>query len=83
MGMETERPFSDLAEAMRARAAGLTGCICILLGWDRERSDLVDAMRSRGSALRVLCVAQEAPADLPPWVLHLTPGRVQEGLARL
>lgn len=83
VGMETERPFSDLAEAMRARAAGLTGCICILLGWDRERSDLVDAMRSRGSALRVLCVAQEAPADLPPWVLHLTPGRIQEGLARL
>jgi uncharacterized protein (DUF58 family) len=83
VGVEAGRPFSALAEAMGARAAGLTGCICILLGWDRERSDLVDAMRSRGSALRVLCVASDAPADLPPWVLHLTPGRIQEGLARL
>jgi len=77
------QPFNALADAMRAHAAGLTGCICILLAWDSQRSALIDAMRARGSALRVLCISQVAPPDLPSWVLHLIPGRVQEGLARL
>jgi len=83
VGPAADRPFSALADALRARAGALTGCICILLDWDSERAALVDALRARGSASRVLCVSGGERADLPSWVLHLVPGRVQEGLARL
>ena len=78
-----DQPFSALADTLRERAAGLSGCICILVGWDRARADMIDALRARGAALRVICVAAAAPADAPPWLLHLVPGRVQEGLAGL
>ncbi|MBL8385835.1 MAG: DUF58 domain-containing protein [Burkholderiales bacterium] len=78
-----DQPFRVLAEALRARAGGMTGCICVLVGWDRDRADLVDALRARGAAVRVLCVAAARPAAAPSWVTHLVPGRIQEGLAAL
>jgi uncharacterized protein (DUF58 family) len=77
------RPFSDLAQAVLGKAGGLTGCICVLVGWDRARAELVEALRARGVALRVLCVARERPSDLPAWATLLVPGRVGEGLAGL
>jgi uncharacterized protein (DUF58 family) len=78
-----DQPFSTLADGLRERAAGLTGCICILVGWDRARADMIDALRARGTALRVLCVSSSPPVDAPSWLVHLVPGRIQEGLAGL
>jgi uncharacterized protein (DUF58 family) len=77
------RPFRDLADAVRARAAGLTGCVLILVGWDDARAELVNSLRARGTALRVLCIASANPDQLPPGVLALAPGNIQAGLVAL
>ena len=79
----SEQPFAVLARALGERAAGLSGCVCILLGWDRARADLIDSLRARGSALRVLCICTAPIADAPPWLTQLVPGQVQQGLAAL
>lgn len=79
----THKRFAELAAALTARAAGLSGCVCILLGWDQARADLIEQLRARGSVLRVLCVSVRPIVDAPSWVTHLVPGKVQEGLATL
>ncbi len=79
----SEQPFSVLAATLKERAAGLSGCVCILLGWDRERADLIDHLRARGAALRVLCISAAPITDAPPWLTRLVPGQVQQDLAAL
>lgn len=83
VGPCTGRAFTDLAQAVLGKAGGLTGCICVLVGWDGARADLIEALRARGVVLRVLCVARRRPDNLPPWATLLVPGRVGEGLAGL
>jgi uncharacterized protein (DUF58 family) len=78
-----DRPFSALANAVLAQRQSLTGCICVLLGWDEERAALVRQLRAQGVAARVITVARAPVADAPEWLLVVEPGRVQEGLARL
>ena len=78
-----DKPFSVLAAALAARAAGLSGGVCVLLGWDRARADLIDQLRARGALLRVLCISKKPIVEAPPWLTQLVPGRVQEGLAAL
>ena len=78
-----DKPFSTLADAVTAQRRSLTGCICVLLGWDEERAELVRRLRSQGIAARVVTVSRTPVADPPEWLLVVAPGRVQEGLARL
>ena len=68
---------------MAAQRRSLTGCICVLLGWDEQRAALVRRLRSQGIAVRVVAVSRAPVADAPEWLLVVAPGRVQEGLARL
>jgi uncharacterized protein (DUF58 family) len=78
-----DKPFSVLADAVAAQRRSLTGCICVLLGWDEERAALVRRLRSHGIAVRVIAVSRAPVPDAPDWLLIVAPGRVQEGLARL
>jgi uncharacterized protein (DUF58 family) len=78
-----DQPFSTLANAVAAQRGALTGCICVLLGWDDERAELVRKLRSHGIAARVISVSRAPVAGAPEWLLVVEPGRVQEGLARL
>jgi uncharacterized protein (DUF58 family) len=78
-----DKPLTALAEATLARRHGLSGCICVLLGWDEERRELVQKLRSHGVALRVIVVSEEPVAERPAWLLVIEPDKVQEGLARL
>ena len=78
-----DQPFEILAASLAGRAAGLSGCVCILLGWDHERADLIDQLRARGSVLRVLAISKKPIHDAPSWLVQLVPGRIQEGLAAL
>ena len=78
-----DKPFSTLANAVLAQPQSLTGCICVLLGWDAQRAELVRRLRSLGIATRVIAVSLAPVADPPEWLLVVAPGRVQEGLARL
>jgi len=78
-----DKPFAALANAVLAQRQALTGCICVLLGWDEERAELVKRLRSHGVAARVVAVSRSPVANPPDWLLVVEPGRVQEGLARL
>src|SRR5687767_14032685 len=78
-----DQPFATLANAVLAQRQALTGCICVLLGWDEGRADLVRRLRAHGVACRVVAVSRTPVADPAGWLLVVEPGRVQEGLARL
>jgi len=78
-----DRPFSSLAQAVLARGQALSGCICVLLGWDDERQAFAHAVRTSGVPLRVIAASDTPVDDPPPWLLVIEPGKVREGLARL
>ncbi|MGH8701585.1 MAG: DUF58 domain-containing protein [Burkholderiales bacterium] len=78
-----DKPFATLGQAALARRQALSGCICVLLGWDEPRRELVHKLRSHGVALRVIAVTEERLEERPPWLLVAEPDKVQESLARL
>jgi uncharacterized protein (DUF58 family) len=78
-----DQAFSILAEAVIARRQSLTGCICVLLGWDADRAGFVRRLHSHGVAARVIAVSAAAVENPPEWLLVVHPERVREGLARL
>jgi uncharacterized protein (DUF58 family) len=78
-----DKPFATLANAVLAQRQALTGCICVLLGWNEERAEMVRRLRAGGVSLRVVAVSRIPVPDPPEWLLVVEPGRVQEGLARL
>jgi len=78
-----DKPFSVLGNAVVARRGALTGCICVLLGWDEQRASFLKQLQSHGIAFRAIAVTREPVAEPPPWLLTVEPGKVQEGLARL
>ena len=78
-----DKPFSALGNAIESRRGALTGCICVLAGWDEERASFLRRLQSHGVAFRAVAVTRSPVADPPPWLLAVEPGKVQEGLARL
>jgi uncharacterized protein (DUF58 family) len=78
-----DKPFAALGEAALARRQALSGCICVLLGWDAPRRELVHKLRSHGVALRVIAVTGEPVEERPAWLLVVEPDKAQESLARL
>jgi hypothetical protein len=78
-----DKPFSVLGDAVEARRGALTGCICVLAGWDEERARFLRRLNALGIAFRAVAVTRAPVADPPHWLLAVEPGKVQEGLARL
>ena len=78
-----DKPFSSLGKAVVARRGALTGCICVMLGWDEERARFFRSLQSHGVAFRAIAVTRTPVADPPPWLLTAEPGKVQEALVRL
>jgi len=86
-----EKPFSTLTNLVIEHAAAMSGCLCILMGWDEARQQLVRVLQSLGVPLRVFVIAPEGgavPRDLGPMAgepenyFHLEVGRIEEGLQR-
>lgn len=82
--------FARLREAVVQRAEELSGCVCVLLGFDDERRELVRLLRSLGIPLLVLVLVEsddDAPihpgpmSDCPERFRRLRAGRVEEDLA--
>lgn len=85
-----KRTFDHLTGMVVGRSAILSGCICVLLGWNNARRELVGRLRQMGTPVRVLVVAAAAEeldpgpmADRPGDFHGIHPQRVAEGLARL
>ena len=78
-----DKPFRVLHDAALAKRGALSGCICILVRWDKERRAFIDDLHACGVTTRVLVVSERAIADRPPWLTVLEPGKIQEGLASL
>lgn len=66
-----------------SRRAELSGCVCLLLAWDEERSQMIAQLQKLGLPLLVWLVSAQRPAGCPPWVSHFQPGRIEQGLAQL
>jgi len=77
--------FAGLSRAVAARRESLSSVILILLSWDEERRNLAAALRATGAEVRSLlvCAERDAPLEPPPGVLLLTPGKIEQGLAKL
>lgn len=79
------KPLQELRGAVARRAAGLSGCVCVLLGYDEERRDFVRYLRSMGVQALVLAVV---PPGAPPFgeadgVVRIEAGSAAQGLAKL
>jgi len=85
----TTRPFEDLRRAVMARAAGLSGCICILLTWDDARRRFLNGLKELGiPVLAIVIIDPGAPDAARPdpaenRVHALEVGKIGEGLASL
>ncbi|MCG6954189.1 MAG: DUF58 domain-containing protein [Betaproteobacteria bacterium] len=77
--------FGALAHAVLAQRGRLSSCILVFVDWDDARAALMRALAASGMELRALLVCAEdaVPPDLPPGLVVLHPGRIEEGLSRL
>jgi uncharacterized protein (DUF58 family) len=78
-----DKRIEVLGKAVLSRRQALTGCICVLLGWDEARADFIRQLHSHGVATRAIAVSREPVADAPAWLTVVEPGKVQEGLGNL
>jgi uncharacterized protein (DUF58 family) len=79
-----DKPFRSLHHAVIDRLALLSGCVCVLLGWDDARRELIRHLEALGTPTRVFVVGQGATLDRLPGNVHrLEVGRIAEGLACL
>ncbi|MGH7346007.1 MAG: DUF58 domain-containing protein [Candidatus Rokuibacteriota bacterium] len=81
-----DKPFRALHHAVLDRHDALSGCVCVLLGWDDARQELVRHLEALGTPTRVLIVGRRETLDrlaLPGHVHRLEVGRIAEGLACL
>jgi len=81
----TGREFSELSRAVATGRDEVSGCVCVLLGFDENRRSLVRELRASGVPVEAAAIA--SARDLPDEVCaregvrRLEPGRIAEGLA--
>lgn len=78
-----DKSFNELSHAVLRRGASISGCLCVLLGFDAERRAFVRRLRAAGLPALALVIAGP---DTPPFeeeegVLRVETGRAAEGLA--
>jgi uncharacterized protein (DUF58 family) len=77
------QPFHVLQDAVLARRASVTGCVCVLLAWDDGRRAFVRTLQQLGTPVLVLVVSEVPAAERAPWLRVIDPARVAESLAAL
>ncbi len=87
-----DKSFLALEHLVLDRVAALSGCICVLLAWDRERRGFIEKLKALGLPVLVL-VVQEAGqgGELDPGPMRDQPerfhvlkvGEIEPGLAAL
>jgi uncharacterized protein (DUF58 family) len=87
----TTKPFEVLEQIVFEQLELVSGCVCVLIAWDKPRRDLVRKIKMSGVPVITLVLAEKAegleritrkdPELAPIHVLEL--GKVEQGLARL
>ena len=86
------QPFAPLEQLVLEHAAGVSGCIFVLLSWDDARQELVRKLKMLGVPVLVIVVVEaEGETALPlgtmrdePEKFHvLEVGKIEAGLAKL
>jgi len=84
--------FRELEELVLDHVRGVSGCICVLLDWDKQRQEFVQKLRGLGVPVLVLVMTmpggkgriEAGPMRDDPEKFHvLEVGHVEEGLAEL
>ena len=84
--------FETLEQLVLENIGVVSGCVCVLVDWDQERSDFVEKLRVLGVPVLVLVIVpagQKATLDPGPMraeperFIVLEAGRIQEGLERV
>src|SRR5262249_45057894 len=87
-----ERGFEKLGRLVLNHINNVSGCIFVLLNWDKERRDLVQKVRSLGVPSLVLVVVEAGMAnrlaaaevsERPDRFYVLECGKIEQGLAEL
>lgn len=80
-----DKSFTEFSRAVLRRAGAISGCVCVLLGYDQERRALVRNLRGLGLPVLALVIAgpDTPPFEEGPGVLRIETGRAAEGLARI
>jgi uncharacterized protein (DUF58 family) len=73
--------FSDLSSAVLGRRSTLSSVIAIFVSWDEARAKFIASLRAEGFNVRALLVADKF--DATPGIVHLVPGKIEQGLAAL
>jgi uncharacterized protein (DUF58 family) len=68
--------FPRLAEAVIAKTAHLSTCLCVLLAWDPPRQDLVARLRAVGVPVTVLLLHAQTDVALTPGPMIDDPARL-------
>jgi len=88
-----DKSFDYLTPVVVSKAAQLSSCICIFMGWDPERKKLVENLRGLNVPTLVLVIAENEDAgreidpgpmlDEPQNFQLLALGKIQQGLMNL
>ena len=87
-----EGSFEALRTLVLNRVRGVSGCICVMLSWDKPRQELVRQLQTLGIPVMVMVVVEPGEwagikagvMDLAPDRFHvLEAGQIEEGLAAL
>lgn len=88
----TDKPFSVLHHHVVSRRSAISGCVCVLLSWDKDRSDFVHRLHVLGLKTLVIVITDPERSNLPAlenmqerpgWLNLLEIGKIEEGLAGL
>ncbi len=86
------RPFEDLQDLVLEHVNLVSGCVCVLLAWDKSRQDFVEKLKALGVPIMVLVVLERGretrldpgPMRDDPANFHvLSCGQIEQGLARV
>jgi uncharacterized protein (DUF58 family) len=87
-----EKPFGDLERLVVNHVELVSGCICVLLAWDKPRQRLVENLQALGIPVLVLVVVERGQSGHlplgpmqgePDRFVVLRPGQIEAGLAQL
>jgi len=87
----SKQSFSSLETLVLNHVSAVSGCVCVLLGWDEQRRHFVEALRSLRTPTMVLVLVHGEQDDLDPGPMADQPehfhvlrlNRIQEDLEKL